>query len=94
MLFLLFLSFLLQDLPSDDDGLASPLYLFLLTHRLQNYLPLLAKEDVDLESLLLLTEDDLVAMNMPLGPRRKLLKAIQDRNDQLQHTEHLYDIRL
>lgn len=37
------------------------------------------KEKFDLDSLMLVNEADLKSMNIPLGHRRKLLKAIHDR---------------
>ena len=71
----------LEDLEDDEE--TSPLELFLAVYNLDEYLPLFSKEDVDLESLMLLTDDDLKQMNLPLGPRRKLAGAIKQRKDAL-----------
>ena len=67
----------------DDDEVTSPLELFLAINNLDEYLPLFSKEDVDLEALMLLTDDDLKNMKLPLGPRRKLAGAIKQRKDDL-----------
>src|SRR4029079_8785791 len=45
---------------------------------LAQYLQQFEAQDVDLTSITLLTEDDLRDLGVPLGPRRKLLKAIQE----------------
>lgn len=68
-----------EDLPSDDESEATPVYLFLAAAGLADFIPTFAKEHIDLDALMLLTEEDLVSMKLPLGPRRKLLKAIADR---------------
>lgn len=38
---------------------------------------------MDLEALMLLTEDDLKQLGLPLGPRRKLLKVTHERQKDL-----------
>ena len=50
---------------------------FLLAHGLGDLRPTLARERIDFEALLLLSEDDLKSLNILLGPRRKLLNAIE-----------------
>ncbi len=66
------------ELDSDDEE-TSPLELFLAINGLDEYLPYFSKEDVDLEALMLLTDDDLKHMGLPLGPRRKLAGAVKQR---------------
>jgi len=43
---------------------------------LERYEPALRENEIDLDVLPELTEADLVTLGLPLGPRRKLLKAI------------------
>ena len=45
---------------------------------LDRYASVLAEQEVDLEALRLLTEKDLQELGLPLGPRKKLLKALAD----------------
>ena len=44
---------------------------------LGQYARVLAENEVDLEALRLLSEHDLQELGIPLGPRKKLLKAIE-----------------
>jgi class 3 adenylate cyclase len=45
---------------------------------LDRYASVMAEQEVDLEALRLLTEKDLQELGLPLGPRKKLLKALAD----------------
>lgn len=56
---------------------------FLGTHGLSDLVEIFAKERIDLDALMLLSEDDLKSLNVLLGPRRKLLKAIEERRARL-----------
>lgn len=62
---------------------------FLCTNGLSDLLDVFAKEKIDLEALVLLNEDDLKSLNILLGPRRKLLKAIETRRNQIKSDAHL-----
>jgi hypothetical protein len=46
------------------------------------------------QALMLLTEEDLKSMGMEMGPRRKLLKAIRDREAALEDPGQVVDSRL
>ncbi|CAL4063708.1 unnamed protein product [Meganyctiphanes norvegica] len=83
-----------EDLPSDDEGESTPVFLFLAAAGLTDFIPTFAEEHIDLDALMLLTEEDLVSMKLPLGPRRKLLKAIQDRKKDMQDPGEVADSRL
>ncbi|XP_074649547.1 pre-mRNA splicing regulator USH1G-like [Tubulanus polymorphus] len=81
-----------KDLPWDDDEVesldddaesteSSSLELFLVANNLAEFLSLLTREKIDLDALLLCTDDDLKEIGVPLGPRRKILDAVQRRKD-------------
>ncbi|XP_070580067.1 pre-mRNA splicing regulator USH1G-like [Ptychodera flava] len=68
------------DLDDDeDDSFSSPLELFLAAHQLTDYLPLFTQEQIDLDALMLCSDNDLKSVGLPLGPRRKVLEAIARR---------------
>ncbi|XP_042227960.1 Usher syndrome type-1G protein homolog [Homarus americanus] len=83
-----------EDLPSDDDSEATPVYLFLAAAGLTDFIPTFAKEHIDLDALMLLSEEDLVSMKLPIGPRRKLLKAIADRKSAIEDPGEVQDSQL
>ncbi|RWS13168.1 harmonin-interacting ankyrin-repeat containing protein (harp)-like protein, partial [Dinothrombium tinctorium] len=56
-----------------------PIILFLAANSVTEYMPLFQKEKIDLEALMLLNEDDLKSLGLPLGPRRKIMRAIEKR---------------
>ena len=45
---------------------------------LAKYAPRFVDEEIDLDALGLLDDDDLIALGLPLGPRRKLLRAVAE----------------
>ncbi len=51
---------------------------FLETHGLADYLELFLKERIEPEDIPLLSDEDLVGLGLPLGPRRRLLRAVAD----------------
>lgn len=65
----------------DDDDDATPLVRFLETCQLSGYLHLFTKEDIDLSQLTFLTDNDLVQLGLPMGPRRAIQHAIKRRQD-------------
>lgn len=58
---------------AEDEALEG----FLCKYGLTDLMEVFAKEKIDLEALMLLSEEDLKSINIVLGPRRKLLKAIE-----------------
>src|SRR5438128_5438488 len=52
---------------------------------LERYEPALRENEIDLDVLPELTEADLVTLGLPLGPRRKLLKAIAGLREGARH---------
>ena len=69
--------------------------MFLAAVGLHNWATKFVKERIDLEALMLLSENDLKdVLGMPLGPRKKLLKAINERRKDMEEPEELEDSRL
>ncbi|XP_045604686.1 pre-mRNA splicing regulator USH1G isoform X2 [Procambarus clarkii] len=83
-----------EDLPSDDESEATPVYLFLAAAGLVDFIPTFAKEHIDIDALMLLSEEDLISMKLPIGPRRKLLKAIADRKSTIDDPGEVLDSKL
>ncbi|XP_076065790.1 SAM_USH1G_HARP domain-containing protein Sans [Oratosquilla oratoria] len=83
-----------EDLPSEDEEEASPIFLFLAANGLSDYIPIFAREHIDLDALMLLTDQDLINLKLPLGPRRKLLKAIIERETALNNPGEVADSKL
>ncbi|TRY77153.1 hypothetical protein TCAL_00067 [Tigriopus californicus] len=68
--------------PSDgavDDAIS----LFLAGLGLSSYISVFQKQKIDLETLMELNEQNLMEMDMEIGPRKKILKAIKERQDDM-----------
>ncbi|XP_020300498.1 Usher syndrome type-1G protein isoform X2 [Pseudomyrmex gracilis] len=78
-----------EDLLSGDetDEEWTPLQRFLVANNLISVQSVLESEQIDLEALMLLTETDIAALKLPLGPRRKLINAIANRKKALSTPE-------
>lgn len=91
-----------DDLPWDEAEVeweedvvdATPLEVFLQSHHLEEVLPILMREEIDLEALLLCSDEDLQNIQMHLGPRKKVLNAINRRKQVLQQPGLLVDTSL
>ncbi|XP_063867151.1 pre-mRNA splicing regulator USH1G-like isoform X2 [Scylla paramamosain] len=83
-----------EDLPSDDESEATPVYLFLAAAGLADFIPTFSREHIDLDALMLLTEEDMLNLKLPLGPRRKLLKAINERKSAIENPGEVEDSQL
>ncbi|XP_022444295.1 ankyrin repeat and SAM domain-containing protein 4B isoform X2 [Delphinapterus leucas] len=91
-----------DDLPWDEDEVeweedvvdATPLEVFLQSHCLEEFLPIFMREQIDLEALLLCSDEDLQSIQMQLGPRKKVLSAINRRKQVLQQPGQLVDTSL
>ncbi|XP_012226682.2 pre-mRNA splicing regulator USH1G isoform X2 [Linepithema humile] len=71
----------------ETDEEWTPLQRFLVANNLMSIQPILESEQIDLEALMLLTETDIAALKLPLGPRRKLTNAIANRKRALSMPE-------
>ena len=77
---------------SDDESDYTSLHMFLAAHSLMDWAAKLTKERIDLDALMLLSEADLSdSLSMPLGPRKKLLKAVADRRRDMEDPDELTD---
>ncbi|UYV71721.1 USH1G [Cordylochernes scorpioides] len=77
-----------------DDDLdvdSQPVIIFLAAHGLAEYVPVFARERIDLDALMLVGEEDMKAMGLPLGPRRKLARAIELRKSALENPGEMVD---
>lgn len=91
-----------DDLPWGEDEVeweedmvdATPLEVFLLSQHLEEFLPIFKREQIDLEALLLCSDEDLQSIQMQLGPRKKVLNAINRRKQVLQQPGQLVDTSL
>ena len=84
---------------SDGDSMTgenyTSLHMFLAAIGLSQWSPAFVKEKIDLEALMLLSEADLSeSLGMPLGSRKKLMKAIKDRRAAIEEPDELTDSRL
>uniref|UniRef100_A0A4W5QU76 USH1 protein network component sans n=1 Tax=Hucho hucho TaxID=62062 RepID=A0A4W5QU76_9TELE len=93
----------LQELPWEeaDVGLdeelepeSGRLETFLASQSLGEFMPIFRREKIDLEALLLCSDQDLTSIHIPLGPRKKLLKACKRRLDTLEEPEGIKDTEL
>jgi len=86
----------LEPLPSNPMEIEndSPLATFLSSLDLLDSVQLLHRERLDLEALALCDEKDLISIGLPLGPRKKILHAIQRRKEVMSHSGRLSDSEL
>ncbi|XP_076292303.1 SAM_USH1G_HARP domain-containing protein Sans isoform X2 [Lasioglossum baleicum] len=73
----------------ETDEEWTPLQRFLVANNLSSTHPVLESEQIDLEALMLLTEADIAALKLPLGPKRKLMNAIANRKKALNAPENV-----
>lgn len=87
--------FLGEEETDETDEEWTPLQRFLVANNLTSIQSVLEAEQIDLEALMLLTDADIAALKLPLGPRRKLTNAIADRREDLEAPEKIIkDTRL
>ncbi|XP_060522988.1 pre-mRNA splicing regulator USH1G isoform X2 [Cylas formicarius] len=79
---------------SEEDNPNAPLERFLTAFGLGEYLTRFEEQKIDLDTLLILTENDLKSLNLPLGPYRKLVNAINERKAALENPGEVTDSML
>lgn len=62
---------------------------FLVSAGVSEYVNKFIEQQVDLDALFMLNDQDLISLGLPLGPRRKLLKAIEERGKK--HVDEMAD---
>lgn len=73
----------------EDDEDQTPLYFFLAGIGLdEQFIEPFIKEKFDLDSLMLINDQDLISMKIPRGHRLKLLKAINDRKAAIENSPY------
>lgn len=92
-----------QELPWDEVDISldedlepenSPLETFLACQGLAEFMQIFRREKIDLQALLLCSDQDLTSIHIPLGPRKKLLEACKTRLDTLEEPEAIEDTEL
>ncbi|XP_078736713.1 pre-mRNA splicing regulator USH1G-like [Lampetra fluviatilis] len=63
----------------DDDDDCGPLDAFLASAGAEEFAPACRRERLDLEAMLLCSEGDLATLGMPLGPRKRVMAAVDKR---------------
>ncbi|KAM4524059.1 pre-mRNA splicing regulator USH1G-like isoform 1-T2 [Odontesthes bonariensis] len=81
-------------LDEDTEPDNGPLETFLASQSLSEFMPIFRKEKIDLEALLLCSDQDLTGIHIPLGPRKKLLDACKRRLDTIEDPEAIEDTEL
>ncbi|XP_060116732.1 ankyrin repeat and SAM domain-containing protein 4B [Heteronotia binoei] len=79
-----------------DDGSTetTPLEVFLASLDLNEFLPILMRENIDLETLVLCSDEDFRSIQMQLGPRKKILHAVDRRRQALAKPGKAEDTKL
>ncbi|KAM3917656.1 ankyrin repeat and SAM domain-containing protein 4B [Leptodactylus fuscus] len=83
-----------DDMDLDMEEESSPLQVFLASHGLLELHVTLLREKIDLESLLMCCNEDLQSIHIQLGPRKKLLNAVEKRKDVLHKPGKITDTKL
>ncbi|XP_075687476.1 ankyrin repeat and SAM domain-containing protein 4B [Rhinoderma darwinii] len=83
-----------DDMELDTEEESSSLQVFLASHGLLELHVTLLREKIDLDSLLMCSNEDLQSVNIQLGPRKKLLNAVDKRKNVLYKRGEITDTKL
>ncbi|XP_063790490.1 ankyrin repeat and SAM domain-containing protein 4B [Pseudophryne corroboree] len=83
-----------EDMELNEEGESSSLQVFLACHGLLELHVTLLREKIDLDSLLLCSNEDLQSINIQLGPRKKLLNAVDKRRRAVDKSGEITDTKL
>ncbi|CAH0774182.1 unnamed protein product [Bemisia tabaci] len=83
-----------ENVSSNDSSQWFPLQRFLVATGVSEYTPKFIEQRIDLEALLMLSDEDLITLGIPMGPRRKLLNAVLERKKALEKPGDILDSKL
>uniref|UniRef100_A0A8C8BDS3 Ankyrin repeat and sterile alpha motif domain containing 4B n=1 Tax=Otus sunia TaxID=257818 RepID=A0A8C8BDS3_9STRI len=69
----------------EEEAENTPLEVFLASQMLDEFLPVFMREKIDLDALMLCSDEDLQSIQMELGPRKKVLNAVSKRKEALKN---------
>ncbi|NWW48693.1 ANS4B protein, partial [Pedionomus torquatus] len=69
----------------EEDAENTPLEVFLASQMLDEFLPVFMREKIDLDALMLCSDEDLQSIQIELGPRKKVLNAVNKRKEALKN---------
>lgn len=75
----------------DEDEETSPLHSFLSSVNLLDFAPVFIREKLDLEAIMLCSDEDLKGIRIQLGPRKKILEAAARRKAALEQPGAMRD---
>ncbi|KAG8433115.1 hypothetical protein GDO86_017414 [Hymenochirus boettgeri] len=83
-----------EEVEWDEEEESSPLQVFLASHGLLEMFATLVREKIDLDSLMLCSSEDLQSINIQLGPRKKVLNALDKRKQVIAKPGKISDTKL
>ena len=72
----------------------APVAIFLAGLGMDNYIKTFRDQEIDIETLTLLEDTELKEMGLPLGPRKKIMNAIEERRRVMKEEHILEDSQL
>ncbi|KAM6250345.1 ankyrin repeat and SAM domain-containing protein 4B [Porphyrio hochstetteri] len=78
----------------DEETENTALEVFLASQMLDEFLPVFMREKIDLDALMLCSDEDLQSIQMELGPRKKVLNAVNKRKQALKDPGKTVDTSL
>ncbi|KAF7698207.1 Usher syndrome type-1G protein homolog isoform X2 [Silurus meridionalis] len=81
-------------LDDDDEPESSTLEVFLAAQFMNEFIPIFKREKIDLDALLLCSDNDLKSIHIPLGPRKKIIDACKRRLDAIEDPDSMEDTEL
>lgn len=81
-------------LDDDDEPETSPLEVFLAAQSMSELFFIFKREKIDLDALLLCSDQDLKSIHIPLGPRKKVLDACKKHLETIEDPECIEDTDL
>lgn len=82
------------ELPPFNEADFAPVAIFLAGLGMEDWISTFKKEEIDIHALTLLQEEDLKSMGLPLGPRKKVITAIDDRRKAMKEEQMIQDSQL